>query len=482
MEPQVGVLPQGRQAPRLQQLAAEAQAIGDSALIRAVAFLFSGMHRQYALDFFWADTRGHKVPFNELDYPDYPAALEAFSRLSALTQVHPVPFESRDADTLGAEFLMDHIRSALAQWEQHRWGSVSFRDFCRYVLPYRVSTEPVQPWRAQYLRQFAASVDTLRNPTFFEVGNALKREARSWFTDTWGIESRKDPLPTLGAQQLLFRRQGSCADMAALMAFALRAQGIPAAVDHSVFWGTSTGSHMWAAIISDSLSVPIDMSKPDTAPYQVGREPSKVIRYTYDAQPSTLAARVPADSIPPGFLRSDGYLDVTHLYGPSADLRCPLERSPDSTSLIFSCVWNGGGWQPCFWGVQQGTSVTFRNMSRGVVYAPMLYRRGRMESAGAPVVLPLTGEPFVAKPSPWRRMRVTIPEKEKYLVYLPDKRYTLYYFDRGWVKHGEQTSGQERELTFTGVPRGALLMLRPEYSQGKERPFTVGSKGEIHYW
>jgi hypothetical protein len=79
-------------------------------------------------------------------------------------------------------------------------------------------------------------------------------------------------------------------------------------------------------------------------------------------------------------------------------------------------------------------------------------------------------------------MRVTIPEKEKYLVYLPDKRYTLYYFDRGWVKHGEQTSGQERELTFTGVPRGALLMLRPEYSQGKERPFTVGSKGEIHYW
>ncbi|HEY0058717.1 MAG TPA: hypothetical protein VGB56_06250, partial [Flavisolibacter sp.] len=70
-------------------------------------------------------------------------------------------------------------------------------------------------------------------------------------------------------------------------------------------------------------------------------------------------------------------------------------------------------------------------------------------------------------------------EQPKYLVYRPGKKYTLHYWNNGWVALGtkEFIEGSP-SLDFDEVPRNALLLLVPEYSKGKDRPFIITDEGQ----
>ena len=442
-------------------------------------FLEAHISGHHSINYYWADSEGRRYPFDELDYPDMRTAVVALDEIRARSTLHPVPYVYADIDTVPADYIRRHSDTMCRLWRSVPWRTHFSQDiFLKYVLPYRVLNEPWQPWLDAYRQRFLFPA----MPTSpYMVAGMIKDEARSWFTDTWNIESRTEPLPLLGPLQLLFRRQGTCGDMAVLMTYALRAQAIPATVDHAVLWATSSGSHLWTAIVGDETSYAIDMSQEKRGAFYLPREPAKVIRYTYDCQPATLAARYDKKLIPDGILQNTNYIDVTSLYWPVEKLVCDIDQDVED-SVVYACVLNDGIWQPAYWGTCGNSSVVFEQMACGAVYLPMSYRRGFLRAVGDPVVLPLEGEAFAAHPDLRHLRRICIPEKEKYLTYLPDKRYTLYYFDRQWIRIGERIPGEARELVFDQVPTGALLRLVPEYSQGKERPFTVDAHGRCHYW
>ena len=57
------------------------------------------------------------------------------------------------------------------------------------------------------------------------------------------------------------------------------------------------------------------------------------------------------------------------------------------------------------------------------------------------------------------------------------------YWDNTWKLLEVRTTGfGTHALTFNNVPRNALFLLIPEYSQGKERPFTINENGEREWW
>lgn len=46
-----------------------------------------------------------------------------------------------------------------------------------------------------------------------------------------------------------------------------------------------------------------------------------------------------------------------------------------------------------------------------------------------------------------------------------------------------QTATMESSvLLFSKVPQNALMLLIPEYSEGKERPFIIMNDGTRHWW
>jgi hypothetical protein len=74
-------------------------------------------------------------------------------------------------------------------------------------------------------------------------------------------------------------------------------------------------------------------------------------------------------------------------------------------------------------------------------------------------------------------------QQDGYLIYRSGKKYTLFYWDRQWKEATTKVyQGDDMKLVFENVPDKTLLLLRPEYSEGKERVFTVDDDGVRHWW
>ena len=61
---------------------------------------------------------------------------------------HLRPQKVQDVKIVTAGFLIQNIDSAFVQWKEGPWARhLDFEDFCEYLLPYRISNEPLEYWR-----------------------------------------------------------------------------------------------------------------------------------------------------------------------------------------------------------------------------------------------------------------------------------------------------------------------------------------------
>jgi hypothetical protein len=121
-------------------------------------------------------------------------------------------------------------------------------------------------------------------------------------------------------------------------------------------------------------------------------------------------------------------------------------------------------------------------MPRGTVILPAYYIHGSLKPAGFPKVNGFNNE-LLLKPDSANKRTVTIVEQERYLIFRPGKKYQLYYWDNDWKSVGTQTAADNaKELVFENVPKNALLLLIPEYSEGKERPFIITDDNKRYWW
>jgi hypothetical protein len=212
------------------------------------------------------------------------------------------------------------------------------------------------------------------------------------------------------------------------------------------------------------------------------REPAKVIRYTYSIQKGALANIEQPANIPKGFLRSANYVDVTRQYWPVRDIQCKLYSSKATPKIAYCSVFNDFDWQPTWWGKVERGTVTFSNMCKGAAFLPVSCVNGKMRPAGY-IVLSGYNNEMTLIPDTIHKRTVTITEQDQYLLYRPGKKYTLFYWNDGWCRAGEKTANNNtKQLVFTGVPRDVLLILVPEYSQHKERPFVITDENKRLWW
>ena len=361
-------------------------------------------------------------------------------------------------------------------------------------MPYRVSVEPIQNWRQPYAERFAKYEKYLQQFGLFGTIQKIMANTDQWFKINW-TEKRKEPLPRLGATQLLFRKEGPCEDIADLRAFILRSIGVPATVDIVPYWATSFGSHfLTVAIDSDSGNIVLDNMRGSTVArkYKMRAEPGKVLRTTFSKQKDALATYLEKEQIPDGILQFPNLKDVTSEYWPVEDIKVPviIPKANPRPNYVLACVFNTFNWRPVWWGKINNNTTTFRNMSKGVVYMPMIYKRnsplaeniqnpvkGILQPAGFPVAVG-NNHTLVLKPDTMHLQTIELKEQDRFLIYRPDKKYTLYYWNNKWMPIGQQKAHvNTKKLTFNNVPQNALLLLIPEYSQGRERPFIVQKSG-----
>lgn len=458
----------------------------DSLKRKAAYFLIANMDIHNSNNYYWADSNNKKVEFNELDYPNFDSSISAFEIFKKqVPKIHPIPFSYLDIDSMKADFLIDNIDQAFDLWKNPWAKNLSFEDFCEYLLPYRVVSEPLQDWRNKYKTFFKNVIDSSSNLSVTFALNNLTANCHTWFTNTFNIEKRNEPLPHLGPLQLLTRKQGACEDFTALGVFAARIMGIAASYEYIPAWATSTNSHMFdAAIFSKDSIIPFEclLSPVTDFTMNANREPGKVVRITYSKQPDVLANYESKENIPSGFMRNYNYKDVTSNYWKVQDVHSNLFTKPIMPKKVYACVLNGLAWKPIWWGNVQNDTTNFLQMGKGATYLPMYYLHNKLEPAGYPIAVGYN-HTAVLNPDTINTRTIQLTEQDKYLKYRPAKRYSLYYWNNQWMKIAEQvTSDDTHKLIFDKVPNNALLLMIPEYSQKKERPFIITEEGKRVWW
>jgi hypothetical protein len=197
-----------------------------------------------------------------------------------------------DLKTISSQFLIKNIDEAFLAWKSPFAKHLNFQDFCEYILPYRIATEPLADWRTEFNKQFIPDMySRIRKQkdsiSAKDICNALK-------TYPYGtITFFQSDVPDYNIHTLSVMRLGSCRYYSIQAAFAGRSLGIPVALDNTPQWATRSFGHEWNAFIS-----------PDNKPMAFGigdqvelgkhienvpdRIPPKIYRETFAKQPSSL--------------------------------------------------------------------------------------------------------------------------------------------------------------------------------------------------
>ncbi len=455
----------------------------DPLKIKALYFLIANMDIHYSADYYWVDQKGKTVPFNELAYPDFEKAKAAFEELKKKTPgIHPKTVQYPDLAAIKASFLIENINLAFDAWKNGYAKNIPLDDFCEYILPYRVSVEPLQNWRATYRKKFQWITTLANKDGLMKALSYTAADTKNWFKST-GDAARTEPIPRLSALQLLLRKAGVCEDMADLGVFSLRSQGLPIALEDVPYWATSANSHFFNTIFDNNMHpIKFDLARTPPEDNQLSREPSKVIQETFSKQKGVLADIEDVKNIPSSFMQNRNYKDVTSLYWKTTTVDCELFPATEHPKVAYAYIFNNMHWKPAWWGKVNNGHVQFSNMSKGVVYLPTYYMNGKAKIAGYPIAEGYNHEQ-VLRPDIGHRAIILINEEDRYLRFQSGKRYNLYYWDQNWKLCGVKIAmPSARSMSFENVPKNALLLLKPEYSTGKERPFMVTEEGKIVWW
>lgn len=447
----------------------------DSLKWEAACFLIGNMDLHFSEQFYWETHEGKIISFNELDYPDFQTAVTEFNRISSEEHLHLKSRMIPDIQVVTADLLINNIDLSFKLWDTPQAKHLRFSEFCEYLLPYRSTCEPLESWKSIYNERFKSTATGIL--TAEEIAEQTGREVMSWYFVTYGIEN-KQAEGMISPTRLLFRKQGSCENLSNLSVFAMRSQGIATTFDFTPHWATSTGRHYWNCII-DENHVYQPFVGCGIGQLKLKREPGKVIRITYSRQPGTPATQLPKQQIPEGFMQTPNFIDVTERYWKCTDFT--VSAAADD-KFIYASVLNGLKWRPVFYASKRKDKYLFRKMTCGAIYLPSVYRNGQLLPIAPPVLLDKDGKTEVKDIHFNQKISLFIPEKDQYLRYRIGKKYTLHYWNKEWIKAETQTADTSKGLTFNEVPDNTIYLLIPEYSRGKERPFTIDKKGGICYW
>ncbi|MCF7911591.1 MAG: transglutaminase-like domain-containing protein [Candidatus Cloacimonetes bacterium] len=145
-----------------------------------------------------------------------------------------------DLAILRSDYLMDNIRYALKSQEFAYTAGYDKSIFLHFVLPHRMSQEPLEDWRPAYYKELKPLVENLE--TIEEA--AIK-------VNIWCLEQMTYK-PTHGRDQSAFtsakRGYGRCEEMMIIYMCAARAVGIPVRSCSAPYWNFTDSNHAWIEV------------------------------------------------------------------------------------------------------------------------------------------------------------------------------------------------------------------------------------------
>ena len=324
----------------------------------------------------------------------------------------------RDAAMLAADYLIENVDEAMKWWQRPWNAHLSFAEFCEYVLPYRVGSEEVQPWRETYAARFAQLVpDTA---TALQAATAINDSLKAFMLKL----DYDSPLPvSMRPTSLLNMKFGSCVDYAVLAVYAMRSVGIPITLNMIPQWGRTYGSHTFNAILNndgkwyDFLGAEDD---PGIHLHRFANGIPKVYRLGFERNDEALASICGGEKIPEIF-RSRSLIDVTKDYDAVNVCDVSIDAPVGCRNhYSYLCVFTPMGWVPVAWGCVDKGKFHFKDIGKEIVYQPAMYSAVGLKTFGKSFYLDLDGHMQFYTPSAERiDMKITrrYPVRDTYYGY-----------------------------------------------------------------
>lgn len=193
-----------------------------------------------------------------------------FGLNTALKQI-PKPdnegvYEVYDAQVISADFLIRHIDAAF-RTRNYTWtDSVSFEDFCEYVLPYRVEFEPLENWMEIYARNLQKHTDSLTKINACDslvcaFCNQNLMHPQSDYSIAY--QTVFDLYPSKLFDMMTSWSVGRCKELTAFSHYVLRSVGLPIRWDATPNWGNRFNGHSWSSIKMNGKTYPFQLKDPD---------------------------------------------------------------------------------------------------------------------------------------------------------------------------------------------------------------------------
>ncbi|MBC8603070.1 hypothetical protein H8784_15245 [Parabacteroides acidifaciens] len=291
-----------------------------------------------------------------------------------------------DVQTMTACYLIENIDLAFEVYRKYSWNrNLPFGEFCELILPYRIGDEPLTAWRRMYYERYVPLLDSLY-PNGTDVVEAcrilageLKKESYYYNTDF--------SLPRLGGEFLLDNRIGYCRESCDITTYAMRACGIPVAIDFYSYSPEYQQGHMWS-VVRDTTGrfLPFWYTQFEASREMKddGRKKGKVYRYCFGIQPEPIAGITVATAVP-SFFKNRFIRDVTNNYSGTNEVPVPLWKNREP--LAYLGVFNRGEWIPIDIAKNEGGEVIFRNVEPDNIYMPVGKDGHELVPVGDPFIL-----------------------------------------------------------------------------------------------
>ncbi|UCC79883.1 MAG: transglutaminase domain-containing protein [Candidatus Zixiibacteriota bacterium] len=468
-------------------------AAGDSLMLEAAYYLIGNMEgHNYAVIAYY-DTSGNEVEIDVDAYPDFKSMLAFLDTVES--ERGEIEYEKKevfeDLEHIKADFLINQIEYAFKAWRGLPWAkTVTFENFKKYILPYRGSNEPLEPWREYFFEKYSG-IDTIMADPYdlIEAARIINSDVRSYF----GFNERYYLHPTdQGLSEMLESGLGRCEDMTNLAIYAMRANGLAVTSDYTPYWANTGNNHAWNAIADiEGKVVPFMGAEADPGDYKLHNKAAKVYRKMFGKQKDNLIFQDRKQEKVPRWLGGKSYIDVTSDYVDVCDVTINFEKEiPDSVDIAYLCVFNSGEWKPIHWGRIENGSTVFTDMGVDVMYLPALYQNEEIEPFGPPILLDKNCTITEFKESQksidadlayttLRTLEISTNGVRKTEI-KDDVQYELFYWEDGWQSLGKH-SASDGALELDDVPAGCLYWMVAVGSGEEERIFTL-ENGKQVWW
>ncbi|WP_443940010.1 hypothetical protein [Pedobacter sp. MW01-1-1] len=383
-----------------------------------------------------------------------------------------------DLKRISAEDLISHINSAFNAWSKPWARDLSYSDFCRYILPYKLVEEKPDKWMKELQQRYESlwSVNFSENNSYkmcLKVNARLKKD----------FKIRSFPsFVDLNFHDLDRLKSGKCFHATQYSSYVMRALGIAVVMDFTPYWGNMNGGHEWNALIYKNRPVPFIGSESDPGLTKIDlarqRKRAKVFRRVFNYQTNSLAALAQDDLEIPAVFRSSHIIDVTAEYIPVSTIVINNLSLVQKSKVLYLCVFNRQKWVPTAWAKINSNKSVFLNMGRDIVYLPAFYQYGELTPVGFPVFLGKDGRCKVLKDDGKRTKLVVRSKSPEGPNILKGQEYELLIWNGKWKMLNKSIASAD-SIVYSKLPTNALYRIKSKDKASKERIFMIQNEKQV---